>query len=52
MTVRAPKLHGSYGDRVQFHEVIVRQAHPGEDRHGFETYAPRRSPTRGDPKEC
>jgi AhpC/TSA family len=27
------ELHGLYGDRVQFVEVLVRQAHPGE-RHG------------------
>ena len=27
------ELHGVYGDRVQFVEVLVRQAHPGE-RHG------------------
>lgn len=23
---------------MQFHDVIVRQAHPGEDRHGFQSY--------------
>jgi hypothetical protein len=27
------ELHGLYGDRVQFVEILVRQAHPGE-RHG------------------
>lgn len=33
------ELHRRYGDRVQFLDLIVRQAHPGERRGGYSSYA-------------
>jgi hypothetical protein len=33
------KLHRRYGDRVQFVDVLVRQAHPGELRGAYRAYA-------------
>lgn len=33
------ELHRRYGDRVQFVDVVVRQAHPGERRGGYRSYA-------------
>ena len=32
------ELHRRYGNRVQFLDVIVRQAHPGEHHGGYRTY--------------
>ena len=33
------ELHRRYGDRVQFVDVVVRQAHPGERRGPYRSYA-------------
>jgi AhpC/TSA family len=33
------ELHRRYGDRVQFLDIIVRQAHPGERHSGYRSYA-------------
>jgi hypothetical protein len=32
------QLYAWYGDRVQFLDILVRQAHPGEERPAYETY--------------
>ena len=33
------ELHARYGDRVQFLDIMVRQAHPGERRPAYTSYA-------------
>ena len=33
------ELHARYGDRVQFLDIMVRQAHPGERRPAYSSYA-------------
>lgn len=40
------ELYGRYGDRVQFVDLVVRQAHPGERRGGYRSYEEKLSDAR------